>query len=252
MKTLTSERRGTTAQAGVISRRRERLFYTGMAVVFIITVFAGFARTYYLRPYFGTSSLPPLLHLHGLVFSSWLVLLVAQTSLVAAKRTDIHRRLGILGAVIAVLMVGIGTMTALIRAKMGGAPPGSPSPLAFLTIPLGDMLVFGILVGAGFYFRRRVDTHKRLMLLATIAILPAATARLPFAFIQQVGPLAFFALADLFILACLIYDLVTRRRLHRATVLGGLLIVASQPLRLLLGTTQAWLTFAAWLTQWVG
>lgn len=251
MKTLTSEKRGTTARAGVTGRRRERLFYTGMAVVFIITVFAGFARTYYLRPYFGTPSLPLLLHLHGLVFSSWLVLLLAQTSLVAAKRTDIHRRLGIIGAVIATLMIGIGTVTAIIRAKIVEVPPGSPSPLVFLTIPLGDMLVFGILVGAGFYFRRRADTHKRLMLLATIAILPAATARLPFAFIQQVGPLAFFGLADLFILVCLIYDLVTRRRLHRATVLGGLLIVASQPLRLMLGNTQAWLTFADWLTQWV-
>ncbi len=252
MKTLTGEKRGTAAQAGIVSRRRERLFYTGMAVVFIITVFAGFARTYYLSPLFGTPSLTPLLHLHGLVFSSWLVLLVAQTALVAAKRTDIHRRLGIAGGAIAALMLVIGTMTAIIRAKIVEVPPGSPSPLAFLTIPLGDMLVFGILVGAGFYFRRRPDTHKRLMLLATIAILPAAIARLPFAFIQQVGPLAFFGLADLFVLVCLIYDLITRRRPHRATVTGGLLIIASQPLRLMLGNTQAWLTFADWLTQWVG
>lgn len=212
MKTLTGEKRGTAAQAGIVSRRRERLFYTGMAVVFIITVFAGFARTYYLSPLFGTPSLTPLLHLHGVVFSSWLVLLVAQTTLVAAKRTDIHRRLGIAGGAIAALMLVIGTMTAIIRAKIVEVPPGSPSPLAFLTIPLGDMLIFGILVGAGFYFRRRPDTHKRLMLLATIAILPAATARLPFAFIQQVGPLAFFGLADLFVLVCLIYDLITRRR----------------------------------------
>ena len=90
------------------------------------------------------------------------------------------------------------------------------------------------------------------MLLATIAILPAATARLPFAFIQETGPLAFFGLADLFILACLLYDLFTRGRPHRATVWGGLLIVVSQPLRLLVGQSQTWLAFAEWLTQWVG
>lgn len=89
------------------------------------------------------------------------------------------------------------------------------------------------------------------MLLATISILPAATARLPFAFIQQMGPLAFFGLADLFIVAILIYDLIARRLPHRATVWGGVLIVISQPLRLLIGNTQAWLTFATWLTQWV-
>ena len=251
MKPLMVGKHDIAARAAITGRRRERLFYTGMAVAVVITVFAGFARTYYLRPYFSTPSLTPLLHLHGIVFTSWLVLLLTQTTLVAAKRTDIHRRLGIVGAVIATLMVIIGTATAIIRAKIVEVPPGSPSPLAFLTIPLGDMLVFAILVGAGFYFRRRADIHKRLMLLATITILPAATARLPFAFIQQLGPLAFFGLADLFIVACLIYDLVARRRLHRATVLGGLLIVVSHPLRLVIGNTQSWLAFASWLTQWV-
>lgn len=238
-------------QTGVSGRRRERLFYTGMAIAVVITVFAGFARTYYLRPYFGTPALTPLLHLHGIVFTSWLMLFLAQTVLVAANRTRIHRRLGVAGAVIAVLVVLVGTATAIIRAKQGAAPPGGPSPLAFLTIPLGDMLVFASLIGAGFYFRLRADVHKRLMLLATIAILPAATARLPFAFIQQVGPLAFFGLADLFILVCLLYDLVARKRFHRATVLGGLLIVVSQPLRLMIAGTQAWLAVATWLTQWV-
>ena len=251
MKTLTVEKR-VAAEAARGGRRRERLFYTGMAVAVVLTVFAGFARTYYLRPYFGTPALTPLLHLHGVVFTSWLVLLLAQTTLVAANRTDIHRRLGMAGALLAALMVVVGSATAVIRAKEGAAPAGAPSPLAFLTIPLGDMLVFAILVGAGFYFRRRGDVHKRLMLLATIAILPAATARLPFAFIQQAGPLAFFGLADLFIVACLVYDLVARRRLHRATVWGGLLIVVSHPLRLLVGGTRAWLSFAEWLTGWVG
>lgn len=251
MKPLMVEKRSMTAHAGITGRRRERLFYTSMAVAVVFTVFAGFARTYYLRPYFGTPFLTPLLHLHGVVFTSWLALFITQTALVAANRTGIHRRLGVAGAFVAVLMVLVGSATAIIRAKVVELPPGGPSPLAFLTIPLGDMLVFASLVGAGFYFRRRADVHKRLMLLATIAILPAATARLPFAFIEQVGPLAFFGLADLFIVACLIYDLATRGRLHRATVWGGLAIVVSQPLRLIIGGTQAWLAFATWLTQWV-
>jgi hypothetical protein len=240
------------SKAGIIGKRRERLFYSGMAIALVITVFAGFARTYYLRPYFGTPPLTPLLHLHGIIFTSWLILLVTQTVLVAKNRISIHRRLGIAGAVIAVLMVLVGCATAIIRVKIVEVPPGAPSPLVFLTIPLGDMLVFAILIAAGFYFRRRGDVHKRLMLLATIAILPAATARLPFAFIQQVGPLAFFGLADLFIVACLVYDLIARGRPHRATVWGGLLIVVSHPLRLIIGNTQAWLSFATWLTDLAG
>jgi hypothetical protein len=236
-------------RAGVSTRRRERFFYTGMAVAFFITVFAGFSRTFFLRPYFNAQPLIPLLILHGTVFTSWLALFFIQTTLVATNRTRIHRRLGIAGGVIAILMLIIGTTTAIIRARIINLPPNSPSPLVFLTIPLGDMLVFGILVSAAFYFRRRADMHKRLMLLATIAILPAAVARLPFTFVEQGGPLVFFGLSDLFIIPCLLFDLITRGRPHRATVLGGLLIVASHFLRLPIGSTHAWLTFANWLTS---
>src|SRR5947199_5759061 len=231
------------------SKTVERAFYTTMAVAILITVFVGFSRTFYLRPHFQPQRLIPLLILHGMVFSSWIVLFITQTSLVAARRTRTHMRLGIAGGIVAALMLVIGTITAIVRAK-GPSPIPGVNPLAFLTIPLGDMLVFASLVGAAFYFRRRADTHKRLMLLATIAILPAAVARLPFAFIQQYGPLAFFGLSDLFIVPCLIYDIVTRGRPHRATVLGGTLIVISHPLRLVIGNTHAWLVFATWLTHW--
>jgi hypothetical protein len=235
---------------GIGGKRRERFFYIAMAVVIVGVVFGGFARTYFLRPYFTTQPLMPLLHLHGIVFTSWLVLYFTQTVLIAAKRTNVHRRLGIAGVVIAVLMILIGTTTAIIRAQQGMTPAPEVPPLVFLVIPLTDMLIFAILIGAGFYFRRRPDVHKRLMLLATISILGAAIARLPFAFIQS-GPLAFFGVTDLFIAACFIYDLITRRRVHRATALGGLLIVASQPLRLVIGDTDAWMAFATWLTGWV-
>jgi hypothetical protein len=233
----------------ITRRRRERWFYIGMSIAVVITVFAGFAPTYYLRPYFTAAPLMPLLHLHGLVFTSWLVLFVTQTFLIAAHRTDIHRRLGVAGGVIAALMVLIGVSTAVIRASQGASVPGVPA-LGFLVVPLGDMFVFTILVGAGFYFRRRPDTHKRLMMLATISILAAAIARLPFAFMQA-GPPAFFGVTDAFVAVCLLYDLITLRRIHRATALAALLIVASQPLRLMLGGTSAWLSFAAWLTHWV-
>jgi hypothetical protein len=249
MLSMITAKRGLGASPGLTARGRERLFYTGMAVAVVFTVFAGFARTYYMKSYFGAPPLIPLLHLHGVVFTSWIVLFLTQNILVAAHRTDIHRRLGIFGAVVAVLMVVVGALTAIIRAKQAAAPMTDTSPLAFLVIPLGDILVFSCLVGAGFYFRRRADVHKRLMLLATISILAAAVARLPFAFLQA-GPPAFFALTDLFILACLLYDLFTRRRVHRATLWGGLLIIASQPLRLMIAGTHAWIAFATWLTQW--
>jgi len=234
----------------IIRRRRERWFYIGMSIAVAITVFAGFAPTFFLRPYFTAAPLMPLLQVHGLVFTSWIALFITQTVLVARHRTDIHRRLGVAGGVIAVLMVLIGVTTAVIRASQGATPTPDLSPLIFLTIPLGDMLVFAILVSAGFYFRRQPATHKRLMMLATISILAAAVARLPFA-IMQAGPPAFFGLTDIFIVVCVLYDLITLRRIHRATALAGSFIVVSQPLRLFIGGTHAWLVFATWLTHFV-
>ena len=229
-------------------RRRERLFYVGMAVAILITVFAGFSRSYFLKAQFGTPPLSLLLHVHGLVFTSWILLFLTQTTLVAARRTDIHRRLGVLGGVLAVLVLILGTTTAIIRVKGGSAPiPGVP-PLAFLAVPLFDMVVFAILVGAAFYYRHRADMHKRLMTLATVSLLSAPIARLHFPMLPP-GPPVFFGLTDLFIVALLIYDLATRRRVHPATIWGGLLILASQPLRLMISGTPAWLAFAAWLTR---
>ena len=229
-------------------RRHERLFYSGMAVAILITVFTGFSRSYFLKGHFGTPELSFLLHLHGLVFTAWVLLFLVQTTLVAALRTDIHRRLGALGGVLAVLVLILGTATSIIRVKGGSAPvPGVP-PLVFLAIPLVDMLLFAVLVGSAFYYRHRADVHKRLMTLATVSLLAAPIARLPFEFMKA-GPPAFFGVADLFIVAMLVYDLITRKRIHSATIWGGLLILVSQPLRLMLAGTPAWLAFAGWLTR---
>jgi len=122
------------SHAAVTGKRRDHIFYTGLAVVAAAIVFAGFARTYYLKDLFGKPPLPPLLHLHGALFTSWLVLLLSQVTLVAARRTEIHRRLGVAGGVLAALMIVVGTITAIHAAKRGVTPPGGPPPLVFLVI----------------------------------------------------------------------------------------------------------------------
>ena len=227
------------------SRRR---FFASMSVAIAITVFFGFAPTFYLRTYFHPEPLPWLLVLHGLVFSSWIILLLVQTTLVAASRTRLHKRLGIAGAVLAVLVVLVGISTAILRANVDAATRSAA--LAFLTIPLGDMFVFSVLVGCAFAFRRRVEVHRRVMVLATITILPAAVARLPLEFVFRIHPLAVFALSDLFVVPLFVYDCIRRGRPHRATVLGSLLLVISHPLRFVIGNTHVWLVFANWLVSW--
>jgi ABC-type nitrate/sulfonate/bicarbonate transport system substrate-binding protein len=95
----------------------------------------------------------PLVIVHGLVFSSWIVLLVAQTSLVAGGRLDLHRRLGLAGMAIAALMIVIGPMTAVAAARRDVAVDGAPA-LRFLLTPLTDIVVFGALVWNAFLLRR--------------------------------------------------------------------------------------------------
>jgi hypothetical protein len=233
--------------AAVRTGRRTRRFYVGMAIAIAITVFVGFSRSYYLKGWYGTSELSRLLHLHGLVFTTWVLFFVSQTVLVATGRTWLHRRMGIAGAVLAALVVIVGTTVAITRLRTGISPlPGIPAA-SFFAIPFFDMVVFAILVTTAIYYRRRLEVHKRLMTLSMITLLPAPIARMSFLPLPP-GPPTFFALADLFIVAMLVYDLTARRKIHPATIWGGLLVVASQPLRLMIAGTPAWLGFARWVS----
>jgi hypothetical protein len=248
--------------APLISERRaiavppDRWFFGGMAVAAALVVFAGFAPSYYLKGLYGSPPLSPLRHLHGAVFTLWMVLFVVQTSLIAARRTSVHRRLGIAGVLLAATMVVVGTAVAIAAAKYPRAvAPGLPPPLVFLVIPLSDLAGFLALVTLGVFKRRQPDVHKRLMLLATIAILPAALGRLVFpgglldVLGLPAGPLTLTGLTAMFVGACVVHDRLSRGRVHPASLWGGAFLLTMQVLRLFVGGTAAWLTFARWLTS---
>lgn len=231
----------------------DRVFYSAMAIGMAVTVFTGFAPTYYLRTWFGApatvtgaTTLSPLAHLHGALFTGWVLLFIVQTALVASHRTRIHQRLGIAGATLAAAMVVVGLSTAIASAARGAAPPGA-DPLAFLVVPLFDMVLFAGFVGTALWYRRQRETHKRLMLLGYIAIIVAAVARLPG--VLPYGPLAFFGLSFVFLLIAVTYDVVSRRRVHPAYAWGGALLVLSVPVRLMLSGTDQWRAIAEFLTR---
>jgi hypothetical protein len=239
---------GTVATVGYSKApgrsRRERLFFSGMAIAFAVVVFVGFAPTYYLRTLYDQPALPSLVHLHGALFSAWILLLVVQTRLVAMKRTDLHRTLGVAGGALAVLMLIVAYFVAISAARRTAQIPGQ---LQFLIVPVGALIVFPVLVGAAFLLRRRADFHKRLILLATIELINAAVDRLPGVFAAGLAP--FYPGTDLFLLALVVYDGVTLRHLHPATLWGGLFLVAMQALRVSLMDTSVWLAVATWLTS---
>ena len=220
-------------------RNSDRVFFTGMSVASVLTVFAGFAPTYYLRGE-DLPALPLLVHVHGIVFTSWFLLFVTQTALVSAQRTDIHRRLGIVAAVVAGLVVVVGTAVAI--GALSHAAPFGMEPAVFLSIPMGDILAFGILVLAAIFLRRVPDAHKRLMLLGTITLLPAAFARIAMPFGAGVSSL--FIFCDLAVAACVVYDLWSHGRVHPSLVAGGFILVVAKPLLYMASETPAWLALA--------
>ncbi|MEO6137312.1 MAG: hypothetical protein ABIP11_01445 [Luteimonas sp.] len=228
-------------------RNPERRLYTLGALAALLVVFIGFARTYYLKFAFDTPPLSLMQQLHGFVMSSWFLLFLVQVRLVARGQTYLHRRLGILGAILAAAVLIAGTTTAISAARLGHTP--GPPPLVFLVVPLGDMTVFAILVGCGLWFRRRSDIHKRLMLLSCVGILTAAIARIRIEPFHGAGIPAFFMTTIVIVAACVAYDTIHNRRLHPAFGWGASLIIVSWPLRLLLSGTTAWLAFATWLTH---
>ncbi len=238
---------GTSVESRAVHRSWRiswrRHFFSWFAIACAIVVFAGFAPTYFLR---AASDQPPLsapVHLHGALNTAWILLLIVQTRLVAARRIAMHRALGVGGAVLAGSMLIVGYQVAIDFGRRT-----ADTPIAkFLIIPMGGLLVFAVLVGAGLLLRRRAESHKRLMALATIELLNAAVDRLPGVMAAGLAP--FYYGTDLLLLALVAHDVITLRRIHPATVWGGGFLVLSQVLRVQLLDSPQGLAIAQWLTR---
>jgi hypothetical protein len=231
-------------------RESERRFFALVAVLFPLLALAGFARTYYLKAFFHTPPLSSaLVHLHGLLMTTWIVLFVTQVWLISSRRVKTHQRLGMAGVILGVLIIAVGLATAIAAGKYGSpsTPPDIP-PLVFMVVPFGDLLMFAIFFGGAVYYRKRPAEHKRLILLTILNFLPPAIGRLPLAFLAALGPLAFFGIPDLLAILFLIVDTRRNGRLNKVFLVGTMLLIASHPLRIMLSGTALWLRFATWVT----
>lgn len=234
-------------------RSFDRRLYLIAAIAFPLIVLAGFARTYYLRPFFAGTPLPSLLvHMHGLLMSAWVALFAAQVWLISSRRVRIHQRLGYAGIGLAALIVVVSAATALRAAKYGSAsgPPDVPG-LVFLAVPMFDLVMFVLLFGGAIYYRRRPAAHKSLMLLTAVNFLPPALARIPILTLQSLGPLWFFGFPTLLMAVSLLVDRRRRGHWNPVFVAGAVLLLASYVVRLAVMGTSAWLRFATWATSFV-
>jgi hypothetical protein len=230
----------------------ERRFYTGMAIAIFLVVFVGFSRSFFLRPLFPEHPSPsePIFYIHGALFTLWILLFALQVTLIKRGSVQLHRNIGLMGMLLAIAMVILGTMGALYAAARPTGFVGIPVPgLSFLAIPFFDMILFSTFVTMAYLQRRNTQSHKRWMVLATLNLITAAIARWPL--INSLGPLAYFAMTDLFVVVLAIWDLKSRKKIHRVTLSGGLLLILSHPVRLVVSGTAVWLAFAAWATGFV-
>lgn len=234
------------ATRGLPAGAKDRLFFTLMGAAVAVIVFAGFARSYYLShwltPPARTPEITPLLHVHALAFTSWILLQLVQPALIASGRPALHQRLGWFGAALALLVWLLGNLASIEAMTVGYR--GLGDPYAFYAITFFSMQAFGIIVALGILKRDRADAHKRLMLLSSAAILEAAVGRLPLQMVVETAPLSFYLGADIIIVAGVVHDWWTRRRVHGVWLWGGGLLVASQILRVAIMDTGPWLAFA--------
>jgi hypothetical protein len=196
----------------------ERWFFVVVALLALITVAVGFAPTFYLRA-LGTEGLPPALqrlpaylHFHGIVLTAWFLLYLLQAVLVATDRRHLHRRIGVVGAFVAVA-VAVSTLYALQQQLGGRVRPSFPPVVFFINVAV--VVQFSVLVALAIRFRLQPEKHKRLMYLAMTPLVGAAVSRYP-----GVGAAIAFAPAPSMWLALILWDLAVNRRPHRATLWG--------------------------------
>jgi hypothetical protein len=239
----------TAAARPRLHPRYDDFFFSGMAAVALAVVLIGFARTYFLAGLFRAPLPNLLVHIHGAAFTLWIIFFITQISLVTARRVDLHRRLGLLGFVLAIAMIALGTLTASDRLARHVAHPGTDTPeeeRAFYTVPLGDMLMFSAFVYLG--YRNRFQPHKRLMWFATMSLLDAGFDRWR-VFDPYSLPVVNLVCFTPLLLLMIAYDWWSTGKVQRVTIWSTIFMVVVQQIRHPLGHTAAWQRFAAWVAM---
>jgi hypothetical protein len=151
-----------------------------LSVLMLLMIIVGFWPSYYGPLVQGAADVSWVLHLHGVVFLGWMVLFIAQAVLAATGQIRAHRSLGTIGiwygSVILIFGLIVSFVAPLIRLSAGEW--NIDEAAAFVQIPLIDMILFGGFFIAAVKYRPQPQIHKRLMFLATVAVLFAAVFRM--------------------------------------------------------------------------
>ena len=225
--------------------KSDRLFFGAMVIILWATVLYGFSKTYYAAGMVRAPLPNRLIHLHAIIMTLWLVLLVVQIAFVLVRKVAWHRSLGVFGFLVALAMVIIGPIAATNSLRRGEAPLGLDA-LTFYIIPLSSIALFAVFTLFAWRARRLPATHKRLILIANIALIDAAVGRWPVQFFAAHPP-AQDLVPFSFLLAIVVYDLISQRRVLKSTIWASLLLVAVHLTRVPIGKSAAWHAIATFM-----
>jgi hypothetical protein len=225
----------TTVNAAIAgSRSRGFSFHLGMTLVMAAFVFAGFGMTYWFPMATGTlRPAPPVVHVHGWVYSAWMVLLVTQAALVNARNISLHRSLGTFGIALATAVLFMGLTITLLGLR-GGMSRAAQSPDFFDAMYLSYMAILGfaILFTLAMRQTRRPEAHRQLMLFAVLPLLPPGINRfymVPF-HLPTIPVLPLYLTLDAMALALLVHEWLRNRRIGAFSIVGAGWLVLQQGL----------------------
>lgn len=223
-------------------------FFLHMAWAFLAIAIIGFSTTFFFPLARGAFTAPPIIFIHGALLFSWLLFFILQAWLIRSRSVSLHRRIGWFGAVLCAAVVVSGVLVGLFATRRDLAADGGTFALGQFVNILLEMLLFGSLVAAAIALRRDGDSHKRLLLLATISVIGPAWLRFRHIFPSVEHPFIVFSLiADSVLLIAVARDLFVYKRVHPTYIWAGGTMVAVHMAELFASESPIWLHTARWL-----
>jgi hypothetical protein len=224
-------------------------FYFWIALVMAVYVFGGFSLAA-LQRYLTNdpTTMPPVVHLHGVTFISWMTLLMVQTWLINVGNVTLHRTLGTFGIALGTAVLFAGMLITALGMSRGN--PSGPFYYDLMYLSLAALVGFGVLFTLAIRQVRNPENHRRLILFATIPLLPPGINRT----YQVLGQLDYLPVVATYLTmaaiaaAIVVQDHRANGKLSFASKIGGSIVFGQQLLHWPITRSEAFVDVSSFLT----
>lgn len=240
----------STVLSDLPARRAFRLsFYFWVAFAMAFFVFGGFALAAMQRYVTNDpTTMPPVVHLHGVTFISWMSLLMVQTFLINVGNVSLHRSLGTFGIALGTAVLFTGALISLLGMSSGDTSGPFYYDLMYLSVMA--LLGFGFLFTLAIRQARKPENHRRLILFATIPLLPPGINRMYQVVFQldYLPVLATYLTMAALATAILVHDWRTTGRINGASKIGAAVVFGQELLHWPISNSAVFADVTAFLT----